>query len=263
MAYLFNYLLPITDVASDLFAGITYHLAGDEWFSRITLMVMFLPFLVKLMQESVTMYKFYHEDSEVMKQNWKAILKIRLKTAFKHFPFFQPIVNLRKLVKLSQMVEGTLEAEKTMIQLQENSNLEPFLESAPQMGVQMYIWMTTGIPSFAMIWSIVSSALSVGMASGATFLLERVLHPVGVVNIGTKLFLAMLFVLVSLPRLMTVALLTSLSKTWSCDVPFDKIFLLAFFALLLFLLFIAVQCGATTILPKKPVWNPSLSLIHI
>ena len=49
MAYLFNYLLPITDVASDLFAGITYHLAGDEWFSRITLMVMFLPFLVKLL----------------------------------------------------------------------------------------------------------------------------------------------------------------------------------------------------------------------
>ena len=74
MAYLFNYLLPITDVASDLFAGITYHLAGDEWFSRLTLMVMFLPFLVKLLQESVAMYKFYHEDPNVVKRHWKALL---------------------------------------------------------------------------------------------------------------------------------------------------------------------------------------------
>ena len=80
-------------------------------------------------------------NTKVTKDNWKDMLLIRTKNSFKHFPFLQPIVNLKRLVKLSQMEGGTLRAEKTLIKIQEDSNLEPFLESAPQLGVQLYICM--------------------------------------------------------------------------------------------------------------------------
>ena len=71
IAYLLNYLLPITDVSSDVFTSISYYLECHYWFSITTLLVTFFPFGVKLMQELVATCKYTYADPKVTMDNWK------------------------------------------------------------------------------------------------------------------------------------------------------------------------------------------------
>ena len=112
-----------------------------------------------------------------------------------------------------------------------------------------------------MIWSIVTSTLSLSMASGSPFLLHHLEYPIGNVNQRIKLSLSFLFMLVFIPRVMAIALLANVFEDWSGrfeDLQLEKIFLAVFFTLLIIILHIVLQRKAAITLLAKPVGNSDL-----
>merc|ERR1712126_65776 len=102
-------------------------------------------------------------------QLWREILKDQIKVIFSMLPFISPIVNLAKIVRLSQIDVGDVEAENIQLQMGSLSNWEPFLESLPQFIVQLYLSINNA-PNTSLSTSIVISILSLSLASASTFL---------------------------------------------------------------------------------------------
>ena len=260
ITFILNFLLALSDVTSDVVASVYYFISGDYFYSMTTIGVTFLPFTVKVIQETAKIFNWLRKDTNVFKCHWKAIVCSSIKNISKHFPFFLPYVNLRRMIRLLRLEEN-VKIEKCLLKLQEESNLEPFLESAPQMALQLYIWMNTQKTSAPLVFSIVTSSLSLGMASSSTYLFERVLYPVASVGFATKIIMAPIFITVTLPRLLTLALLTNLLNDWSgkySNYHLEKIFILVFFCALVAVLHLSVRYISFSKLPDKPVWNPNL-----
>ena len=220
ITFVLNYLLLFSDITSDVIASVYYYISEDYFYAITTIGVTFLPFTVKVIQELIKTIEWQRKNSKVFKVHRKDIVLNSFKNSLKHFPFFQPIANLQRILSLARLNDET-KAEKALLNLQEDCIMEPFLESAPQMAIQLYIWMNTKETSAPLVFSIFTSSLSLGMASGATFLFERVLYPVGVVGFATKIILALIFITVSVPRLITLALLTNLLNDSQPYLPLD------------------------------------------
>ena len=263
--YITNYMLPLNDVVSDMVASATYIQMGDSWFGTVTFVTTFFPFFVTIIKEVWFTVKYFYQSFDIVNQHKKEFLCRRIILILRHLPFIQPITNLTRILKLAQMQQGKMKTEKTLMKLQEDSNMEPFLESSFQMMIQLYILINiqTTIP-WTILWSIISSTLAVGMASGGTFLLERIGYPVGVVNLATKLFLAIIFMVVFAPRAMLMALMINVLADWSNEYGESwpahlwRIVILLFIGMLLIILLLALYLGSSDTLKPKLLWDQSL-----
>ena len=262
ISYILNYILPVVDVASDIYASASYFENLEHvWFGSTTLVVTFLPFLVKLLQELTYTLRCFFQDYKVFQQHTGRFVRVRIKNVAKHLPFIQPIVNLYRLIRLGKMKENEVRAEKLLMKMGEDSNLETFLESAPQTSLQIFIAFQTQKLPLPIIWSMMTSILSVGVASASTFLFERLEYPVGMANFTTKIFLALFFMVGFISRSMAISLLANFFGDWSGsynDKHLEKICIPLFVILLLLILRIALHFGSCSKLPAKPVWNADL-----
>merc|ERR1712126_664487 len=107
--------------------------------SLFIIAVTFLPFMTRLLLELRTTFGWMWNEWQLYSQLWREILKDQIKVIFSMLPFISPIVNLAKIVRLSQIDDGDVEAENIQLQIGSLSNWEPFLESLPQFIVQLYV----------------------------------------------------------------------------------------------------------------------------
>ena len=131
-----NSVIPGTDVTSDFF---TFYQLWDndhtKW-ARVVLFFMFFPFLFKIGEFLVNLCK----EKKVRESS-----VVRL---FLHFPFVAPIVHLslglRILLIDPTQPENLSSIEKVAKVAALDSMYEDFLESGPQLQVQLHIILSTG-----------------------------------------------------------------------------------------------------------------------
>ena len=205
VALVLNFCVPSADTYTDTKAGIDYLLSGDPWYGILTLSVPFLPFLVRLALETKSTLSLLWEDFPLLKSIWRDLLTSQAIDTASMLPYVAPLKNLSEIQKLTTCKDGQKEAQEIQLKMGSHSNWEPYMESGPQILIQLYIWLKEGLKKSAII-STFFSLLSLGLACGGTLMIERVDYPVANALLP-KLFLAVLFAPVIVPRTFNIAIL--------------------------------------------------------
>lgn len=259
------FLLPLSDVTMDFINGASYEATNDTWFCIITISVCFLPFIVKLTMEIINTLKFAIRHKELFSKIRKTYLLEKTKQVITHLPFIQQFSIVPELLKISYLTDGP-EAEEISLRMGSETNWEPFLEAAPQLCLQIYILIWKSFvelkeASPIQIISICSSILSISFASAGTFLLDRVQHPVSS-NLKAKVFLALGFLLVFIPRAMTFATIALLFK----NEYWKPIYIGGYILGGLVFIFLCVRLGSKIWSAEMPIihqWNPEIKYADV
>ena len=150
-----NSVVPGTDVTSDFFTFLELWQHGDYGWAAAVLTFMFVPFFFKLGEFLVDLCK-----GRVTEKNFIGL--------FLHLPFVAPIVHLslglRILLIDPTKPENLSGIEKVAKVAALGSMYEAFLESGPQLQLQLHIILSTGRPTVTQVVSIVFSCLSLTLA---------------------------------------------------------------------------------------------------
>ena len=159
-----NSLVAGADVTTDFLFFLELWEHGDIRWAFAVLVFMFVPFVFKICEFVVDIFKGRVQESTV----------VRL---FLHFPFVAPIVNvslgLRILLIDPTKPENLSSIEKVAKVAALGSMYEAFLESGPQLQLQLHITLSTGRPTVTQMVSIVISTLSLTLASCRAFYVQR------------------------------------------------------------------------------------------
>ena len=132
----FNSVVPGWDVASDLFTFLELANHGDHGWAAAVLTFMFVPFLFNLGEFSVDLCKGKVKEKNVV-------------GLFLHLPFVAPIVHLGLGLRIL-LIDPTKPQNLSIIEKVAKvgalgSMYEAFLESGPQLQLQLHIILSTGI----------------------------------------------------------------------------------------------------------------------
>ena len=159
-----NSVVPGADVTSDFLTFRQLWKHGDIYWAVAVLVFIFVPFLFKIGEFVVDICRGQVKESTV----------VRL---FLHFPFVAPIVNLslglRVLLIDPTQPENLSSIEKVVKVAALDSMYEAFLESGPQLQLQLHIILSTGQPTVTQVVSIVLSSLCLTLASCRAFYVQR------------------------------------------------------------------------------------------
>lgn len=255
VGYVLCFLLPWLDVYTDFKTGISYF-PKDPWFGWITVIVPFFPFFVKMVMEVWYTLKYICNSPQLFKAVWKEFSFQRIKNTIFHLPFIAPLINVGSIIQLTLFKDGQPGAESIQLEMGTNGNWEPFLESGPQLVLQLYILIEKPPQDLSTpITSIVLSIISICVASGGTFLLDRVKYPIGS-DLKAKMMLAMLFVFVLIPRTLNLALLSYiLNNSGVVDKSTGRILFCVFIVTGICMVYAAVRKATISELPPKVVWD--------
>ena len=157
-------VLPGTDVTSDFLTFLELLEHGDIKWANDVLFFMFLPFFFKLAEFVVDLCRGKVKENNVV-------------GLFLHLPFMAPIVHLslglRILLIDTTKPENISGIEKVAKVAALGSMYEAFLESGPQLQLQLHIILSTGRPTVTQVVSIVLSTLSLTLASCRAFYVQR------------------------------------------------------------------------------------------
>ena len=172
--FLFNSLLPGSDVGTDLATSWDLYKSGHKLWALCTFLLMWNPFIVHLLS---TVFKLSRrawnkEELEVKKE---------LKRLMSFFPFVTPFKNLYFGIKLYKLGFGTStfkakdakEVERIQNEAGSSSMYESFLESGPQSVIQLKIILSTGSVSHTQMVSIPISVASLAWASSRAYFIHR------------------------------------------------------------------------------------------
>ena len=172
--FLFNTILPGSDVGTDLFTSWDLYKSGHKLWAVCTFLLMWNPFIAHLLS---TVFKLSRrawnkEELEV---------KMELKHLMSFFPFVTPFKNLYYGIKLCKLGFGTStfqakdakEVERIQNEAGSSSMYESFLESGPQSVAQLKIILSTGSVSNAQMVSIPISVASLAWASSRAYFIHR------------------------------------------------------------------------------------------
>jgi len=82
--FFFNVALVVADIVTDSISAYFYFIDGDENWGRITIIPIFLPFLIRLVMAIAGLYKTKNQAERGVKlQNFKHLLW--------HLPFLHPV----------------------------------------------------------------------------------------------------------------------------------------------------------------------------
>ena len=159
-----NSVLPGTDVTSDFLTFLELVEHGDLGWAVAVLFFMFVPFFFKLGEFVVDLCRGKVKENNVV-------------GLFLHLPFVAPIVHLslgfRILLIDPTKPENLSSIEKVAKVAALGSMYEAFLESGPQLQLQLHIILSTGRPTKTQMVSIVISTLSLTLASCRAFYVQR------------------------------------------------------------------------------------------
>ena len=159
-----NSVVPGTDVTSDFLTFLELVKHGDIKWAIAVLVFMFLPFFFKMAEFVVDLYRGKVKENNVV-------------GLFLHLPFVAPIVHLslglRILLIDPTKPENLSSIEKVAKVAALGSMYEAFLESGPQLQLQLHIILSTGRPSVTQVASVVLSTLSLTLASCRAFYVQR------------------------------------------------------------------------------------------
>ena len=159
-----NTVVAGADVTTDFLTFLELWAHGDVKWAVTVLVFMFVPFFFKICEFVVDIFKGRVTESTL----------VRL---FLHFPFVAPIVNaglgLRVLLIDPTQPENLSSIEKVAKVAALDSMYEAFLESGPQLQLQLHIILSTGRPTKTQVVSIVLSTLSLTLASCRAFFVQR------------------------------------------------------------------------------------------
>ena len=161
---LFNALMPGSDVTSDFFTFLQMIEQDDLGWAAAVLFFMFVPFFFKMGEFLVDLCRGKVKENNVV-------------GLFLHLPFVAPIVQLslglRILLIDPTKPENLWSIEKVAKIAALGSMYEAFLESGPQLQLQLHIILSTGRPTKTQLVSIVLSTLSLTLASCRAFYVQR------------------------------------------------------------------------------------------
>ena len=159
-----NSVLPGADVTSDFLTFLELWEHGDIGWAIAVLVFMFVPFFFKLAEFVVDLCRGKVKENNVV-------------GLFLHLPFVAPIVHLslglRILLIDPTKPENLSSIEKVAKVAALGSMYEAFLESGPQLQLQLHIILSTGRPTKTQMVSIVLSTLSLTLASCRAFYVQR------------------------------------------------------------------------------------------
>ena len=196
-----NFVLPISDVATDFSTFLTQEDNGQVWWGYLTLGWMFMPVLIRLM---TFIYNFpstirkltrklsdndsdntsdsdservCHGTSEVISN----VVLLFFKKVLLHLPFCLPLHNLYlayKLLKLSYgmpafVASNSAKVEVILSEVAECSFLESYFEAGGQATLQLIIILSTGQASTSQQISIVLSLLSLAWGASRGYFHQR------------------------------------------------------------------------------------------
>ena len=159
-----NSIVPGADVTSDFLTFLELLEHGDIQWATAVLFFMFVPFFFKLAEFSVDLCRGKVKENNVV-------------GLFLHLPFVAPIVHLslglRILLIDPTKPQNLSSIEKVAKVAALGSMYEAFLESGPQLQLQLHIILSTGRPTKTQVGSIVLSTLSLTLASCRAFYVQR------------------------------------------------------------------------------------------
>lgn len=253
-----NVYLPMVDNGTDLRIGIQYsdqenNENGNPWFAGLTIFVTFLPFFVRIFIEIINTMSWMIKEWNLFLYLWDKILMDQAIDLFSILPFISPIFNFDKIICLSQVKDGDPEAENILLKIGSHSSWEPFLESLPQLILQVYISIQT-CPGLPLVISMVISLISLSLACSSSFLLERVKCPVASA-LMPKLILAIFFLFVVVPRVSNIAIFFHICmKASMLKIFIGKVIVFAIPIIIMVVLKIAITLR-TNNLNGMPIWD--------
>ena len=159
-----NSVLPAADVTSDFLTFLELLEHGDIGWAAAVLFFIFVPFFFKMGEFLVDLCRGKVKVNNVV-------------SLFLHLPFVAPIVQLslglRILLIDPTKPENLWSIEKVAKIAALGSMYEAFLESGPQLQLQLHIILSTGRPTKTQLFSIVLSTLSLTLASCRAFYVQR------------------------------------------------------------------------------------------
>ena len=255
VSFVSYFIMPLVDVALDLLNGVNYF-PEDPKFGFYTILVAFLPALTKAISESVHIWQTYRMDMNTYAPITKDVLCTSLKNIFQQLPLVQAFVNLPQIMQLTSCKDTSNKAELITLKMISHSNWEAFMEGCPQLVLQLYILIETRKPTTFMMLSIISSCTSISIASGSTFLSDRMDYPIGCRALLAKLFLAPTFFLLFFPRALCFATITLLLKNNSRGIVNLEAYTFTIsIGTCLLLLYLLLQLMMSKDCPKKYIWK--------
>ena len=172
--WVFNSLLPGSDVGSDLFTFIDLYRSGHYRWATITLLLTFNPFIIH-----TSLFCFDFIRAKCSRNPFDA--SVKAKELFNHVPFFLPVLNCYntwRLYNLRFNLKGFQDKNMGEVeQIQEKAGsagmYESFTEAGPQSVVQLVIILSTGRISTAQKVSLPISICSLTIASSRAFFIQR------------------------------------------------------------------------------------------
>ena len=159
-----NSVVAGADVTTDFLTFLELWVHGDIGWAVAVLIFMFVPFFFKICEFVVDIFKGQVKESTFV----RLVL---------HFPFVAPIVNLilglRILLIDPTQPENLSSIEKVAKVAALDSMYEAFLESGPQLQLQLHIILSTGQPTVLQVVSIICSTLCLTFASCRAFYVQR------------------------------------------------------------------------------------------
>ena len=173
--FLFNSILPFSDVITDSLTSFNHHKSGHVLWARMTFFLMWNPFLAHLLAFLFTLFKSTWSKNE----EFDPIHELKRLVFF--LPFVTPIKNVYYGIKLYRLRFGMGDFEaknaKEVERIQQEAGFagmyESFLESGPQAVLQMKIILSTGSVSVFQIISVVISIVTLALASSRAFFIQR------------------------------------------------------------------------------------------
>ena len=133
-----NFLLPLYDTSTDAQNGSNYIRKDEIWFGVLTLILPFLPFMVKSMMIMISLFKTMWKDLEVVRSHWKGLLKTTFWNGASQLPLIAQISHLPSIMKMTKLQDGA-ESDDLQTHMATHNSYEAFHESGPQMVLQLYI----------------------------------------------------------------------------------------------------------------------------
>ena len=162
---LLNSLVPGTDILTDMLTATDLAKAEHTKWSILTVVLIFLPFLLKLIQ---FLKDLLSRQKITASHGFGLVL---------HLPFLSPLFHL--IVGCSLLFRdisdhrssATTEKIKTVATL--GSLYESFLEAGPQMVLQLHVIFSTGTVSITQLVSIAISMFTLTLAASRAFFIQR------------------------------------------------------------------------------------------
>ena len=169
--FVFNSLLPGTDVGTDLYTYYDLYSSGQYYWASSTFYLMWNPVIVQFL---FMMARLWKNPSKF--ETRKEMMKL-----FIHLPFVTPFKNVYNTYRLIKLKFGmrsfedhnSKEVEEIQDEAGRASMSESFLEAGPQAVVQLNIVLSTGKISPAQMVSIPVSVFSLAWASSRAYFIER------------------------------------------------------------------------------------------